>query len=108
MTGIKEFDKEVEPKNRQCLFCEANPPDDLRTTDMRGGKAHWFSSCLLSVRLRRIARFYLCPKHQSRKVEACQWAKDGFAEEEIADLKGMNAVRVWLSYHPELRRYIER
>ena len=108
MVGIKEFVEEREPEDRSCLLCNAQPPEHLKAKDMRGGRGHWYSNAVLHRLTRRIARFYLCPKHQSRRSEAWQWARDGFIEEEIKDLKGMEAVRLWLTYHPELRKYVEK
>ncbi len=32
----------------------------------------------------------------------------GFIEKEVAELKGMQAVKAWLSYHPELQKYTKK
>lgn len=76
--------EEAEPKIRQCLFCNAVPPLDLKGQDMGGGQGHWYSNALRSIRTGEIARFYLCPNHLSRISEAWEWAEDGegFKEEE--------------------------
>ena len=105
MTEIKEFAEEVEPKDRSCLFCKAEPPAHLRGSEMRKRKGHWYSNALLNMRTRQIVRFYVCPSDLHRIPEAWQWARAGFIEEEIAEMKGIEAVRVWLTLHPELKKY---
>ena len=108
MAEIKEFAEEIEPKDRRCLFCRAEPPEHLKGKDMRGKKGHWYSNALLNMRTRQVVRFYLCPQHLNRIAEASQWVRDGFIEEEVAELRGINAVRAWLKHHPELRKYAEQ
>ena len=104
---IKEFNEEPEPKDRRCLFCKRTPPDNLKTNDMtweRKRTVGWYSNALLTLDTRDIVRFYICDKHFDRVNEAWAWAKEGFIEKEIHELKGMTAVERWLRHHPELRR----
>ena len=79
---IKEFAEEIEPQTRQCLFCNAHPPDHLPKEHMRGKKGGyergWYSNALLNLKTGEIARFYLCPDHTDRATEAFGWAREGF------------------------------
>lgn len=75
---IKEFNEEVEPENRHCLFCKATPPADLRANDMtwkNRGKVGWYSNALLHLDTREIARFYICGRHFHLVSNAWEWAK---------------------------------
>jgi hypothetical protein len=71
---LKEFAEEMEPKIRQCLFCEQTAPLDIPTSAMilTGSRKGWYSNALLSPD-GMIARFYLCPSHHYRTSEAWEW-----------------------------------
>ena len=78
---IKEFNNEVEPKLRRCLFCERTPPPSLGANDMiwkyRRSRG-WYSNALLNMKTRQIARFYVCKEHFNLIHEAWEWAEEGF------------------------------
>jgi len=78
---IKEFNEEIEPEDRRCLFCKVSPPADLKTNDMtwkHRRKVGWYSNALLHLDTRGICRFYICQKHFNRVDEAWEWAREGF------------------------------
>lgn len=79
---IKEFNDEVEPQDRKCLFCQAIAPGTILTSDMTIKKTAWnhgwYSNAGLDLKTRQIARFYLCPAHRHRTDDAWEWTREGF------------------------------
>ena len=79
---IKEFNEEVEPEIRQCLFCKKVAPTTLSVNDMTYKKTAWnqgwYSNAGLDTKTKRIARFYLCPRHRYMTAEAWEWVREGF------------------------------
>ena len=89
----------IQTEVHQCLFCNAVYNGDNLPN---GGKGHWYGQ---RVTLNgHSVTFYLCPKHLAMKVQAFNWAKQGFVEDDINDLQGMKAVNKWLEHYPILRK----
>ncbi len=91
-------------EDRKCLFCSRVAPPDIDPIEMRGGRGRWYSNGITHVASGGHVRFFLCPDHVRRVDEAWTWAKEGFIQDEIHELKGMAAVEKWLDNHPELKR----
>lgn len=77
---IKEFNEELEPDLRQCLFCDRKPPDTLGANLMTWRNRRlvgWYSNALLNTKTKVIARFYVCRKHFHLDGKAWEWARNG-------------------------------